>query len=564
MTEPVDAWAVIEAVFRQDAAPEPPRPAVAYLTPTAGTGYATAALEAEVQRVVDAPEGTRNHTLNRAAFSLGQLVAGGVLDEADVVSSLSHAARQAGLEGVEITRTIQSGMAGGAATPRGVPDKPDVDGWVASLRPAVPAEVQYDPQTGEVIEPQVQRTSWWPRDLGPILAGTAEPEPPPAFLARQDGHRLFYAGKINGLIGESESGKTWVALLAVQQALAVGEHVAYLDFEDTAPGVVARLRLLGCTDAHLSRLSYIGPDDAFDAPANRDLSEHLQQHRPSLVVLDGYNAAMTMLGLNLLDNMDIYRFALTILRPIKNTGAAVVTIDHVTKSKEGRGSFAIGGQAKRSDVDGCALSVEVVQPFGKGMRGKLKLTVSKDRPGEVRAVSASAKFAGHVHLDSSEDSVRMWIEEPDLRPMNERGPFRPTGLMEKASRYLESVEGGASGAAVEKELGGKREWVRDALDRLVEEGFARRSAGPRGAVIHHFVDAFRDDQGLSGPTSPDLARPRPDLAPGRGPNPERPRPSPPLSTGGEEARSGGRPPARSEGDDLAPDDDDPAEDWWKR
>ena len=37
--------------------------------------YASAALELEMERVSSAPKGTRNDALNRAAFSLGQLVA---------------------------------------------------------------------------------------------------------------------------------------------------------------------------------------------------------------------------------------------------------------------------------------------------------------------------------------------------------------------------------------------------------------------------------------------------------------------------------------------------------
>lgn len=43
------------------------------------SAYATAALRAEVERVVAAEPGTRNHTLNAAAYSLGQLVGAGVL-----------------------------------------------------------------------------------------------------------------------------------------------------------------------------------------------------------------------------------------------------------------------------------------------------------------------------------------------------------------------------------------------------------------------------------------------------------------------------------------------------
>ena len=63
--------------------PRPPRSPMSEATPMAGacSAYGQAALEREAARVASAVEGTRNHELNRAAFALGQLVAGGELDE---------------------------------------------------------------------------------------------------------------------------------------------------------------------------------------------------------------------------------------------------------------------------------------------------------------------------------------------------------------------------------------------------------------------------------------------------------------------------------------------------
>jgi hypothetical protein len=159
--------------------------------------------------------------------------------------------------------------------------------WLASQHTAT-----VDAPDGDIIE----RTSWWPRDLAGVMAGD-DPEPEPEFLQRLDEVALFYRGKVNGLIGESESGKTWVALLAVLQALRAGQRVLYLDFEDTAPGIIARLRSMGASDPDLSALRYISPDEDLAGDARRDLGEAITDHEPELVVLDGFNAAMTLLGL---------------------------------------------------------------------------------------------------------------------------------------------------------------------------------------------------------------------------------------------------------------------------
>jgi Bifunctional DNA primase/polymerase, N-terminal len=85
--------------------------------------YAQAALLREAARVRAAPPGTCNDTLNRAAFNLGQLVAGGLLDASDVRAALLAAALEAPSTGhVDRQRkaqaTITSGLRGGAAKPR--------------------------------------------------------------------------------------------------------------------------------------------------------------------------------------------------------------------------------------------------------------------------------------------------------------------------------------------------------------------------------------------------------------------------------------------------------------
>ena len=87
---------------------------------TKTSAYGRRALEAECGRLALAPEGRRNHTLNAAAFALGQLVAGSVLDVREVVDALLTAAGRCGLSDVEARRTIASGLRSGARSPRRV------------------------------------------------------------------------------------------------------------------------------------------------------------------------------------------------------------------------------------------------------------------------------------------------------------------------------------------------------------------------------------------------------------------------------------------------------------
>jgi hypothetical protein len=96
-----------------------PAPAVLAGTRTAGaSAYAAAALRNEVERVRMARVGTRNDTLNRAAFALGRLIGAGILDRDLAVGELTDAGKQAGLPPREIASTLSSGLSAGIARPR--------------------------------------------------------------------------------------------------------------------------------------------------------------------------------------------------------------------------------------------------------------------------------------------------------------------------------------------------------------------------------------------------------------------------------------------------------------
>lgn len=91
------------------------RPAVA---PSIQPAYAQAALQREAGRVISALEGCRNDALNRAAFSLGQLIGAGELGREDVESTLMRTAVASGLPQAEALRTIESGLSAGVSAPR--------------------------------------------------------------------------------------------------------------------------------------------------------------------------------------------------------------------------------------------------------------------------------------------------------------------------------------------------------------------------------------------------------------------------------------------------------------
>lgn len=202
--------------------------AVPRATPSGdGTAYGLAALDGELGRLAVAADGARNDTLNRAAFALGQLVAGGQLDEHRATSELATVAERIGLGGHEVDATIRSGMDSGSAHPR-APEPPTRAGAAPNAPPGV------DTTTGEITSPNLPDDLWTARPelahvriaahcrgrsadavLGAVLARVAALTPPSVRLPAPVGS----AGTLDvviGLIGRSGAGKSSSARTAAE------------------------------------------------------------------------------------------------------------------------------------------------------------------------------------------------------------------------------------------------------------------------------------------------------------------------------------------------------------
>ena len=98
--------------------PERPRPAHEPGRVRHASAWTSAAVDGELARLGTAKEGTRNDTLNRVAFRLGQLVGGGSLSEAEIERLLVDQALSIGLGEREAVGTVRSGLRAGEEVPR--------------------------------------------------------------------------------------------------------------------------------------------------------------------------------------------------------------------------------------------------------------------------------------------------------------------------------------------------------------------------------------------------------------------------------------------------------------
>lgn len=105
--------------------------------------YARSALERELDILARTAEGGRNEQLNKSAFNLGQLVSAGLLDEYEVGQKLESVAIAIGLSEREIKATLRSGLMGGKALPRQVPEAPKLRFKNGAGKPATFADAAH-------------------------------------------------------------------------------------------------------------------------------------------------------------------------------------------------------------------------------------------------------------------------------------------------------------------------------------------------------------------------------------------------------------------------------------
>lgn len=339
--------------------------------------------------------------------------------------------------------------------------------------------------------------SWTPVE-NPASFDDITPLPPPSILTRDDGKALLYPGAINGLHGESGEGKSWLAKLAAGREMAGGRHVLYVDHEDAYQQVTSDLVDLGFDYAQFREFwHYIAPEEplitkqlAFTAGGLEYLTA-LEHWRPSLVVLDGVTDGMNLHSLSPSENDDYATWRKVALSPAAKVGAAVLTVDHVTKNN-GKG-YAIGAQHKRAGMTGGSYEVKVVTPYSRGHDGMFKVICRKAKRGHWR----KGEVVAECHVTSHEDGSLTIDVRPAAAGTSDDGEtWAPTYLMDRVSEWMEAHPGEHTLTDVRGGVKGRAEWVDVAIETLVEHGYMTRRVQGRGKY-HAHLDRYHDGDDLA-------------------------------------------------------------------
>lgn len=238
----------------------------------------------------------------------------------------------------------------------------------------------------------------------------------PTLMRRDDGAHLFYRGKLNVLVGDPESAKTWVALAAVTLELRAGRKALYIDADHNGPdGIVPRLIIMGAPAEALrdrDRFRYIELDDP---DTYSKVIASADTWKPAVTVIDSHQAIAEMHGLSDNDGGDMRKFHRTLTLPFARNGGAAILIDHMAKNETSRAFGATGSTAKSAAINGAYYRVSTMDAWSPSTGGASKLEVVKDRPGGVRRNCAPAKgrdkpFAGtfRLHAPQPGNPVQAW------------------------------------------------------------------------------------------------------------------------------------------------------------
>lgn len=379
------------------------------------------------------------------------------------------------------------------------------DGWASALA-ADGDPGPSEPFTDEYSDFFELDESLQPVDLTSVLDGSSL-QPMPEQLTRDDGDSLLYAGYVNGIHGDSGTGKGWVICHLIVQNARRGRRTMLLDLEDTAESITARLLALGMVAYDiLNYLVYVRPQVQFGPAAVEHLCRLVQERNIQAVVIDSTGEAFGLEGLNEDKDVEVGPWLRRVTRPLADTGAVVVLVDHSTKSADNP-LHPSGSKRKRAAITGASYLVESVDAFVKGRGGRLRLTCAKDRHGNFRRGEQVADLV----MSAGDTKIRLDLYAPMIRDEREVGV--EIILAARAAVSAAKTEGRPlSRSALEglMKMKAKTDTKRGGIDLAVARGALQEMDGPRNARLYNWVEDMTDGGAGGGSSSPEPPEPAPD------------------------------------------------------
>jgi len=260
-----------------------------------------------------------------------------------------------------------------------------------------------------------------------------------------------------------------------------GGTVAIIDVENGAEEYARRLELILDDDENLASACSERPR-YYEYPmlslewSSSDWAETLADC--DVVIFDSSRQVLSTLGLAEDGNDDYSRFMARMVMPLSKAGQTTVILDNT-----GHDGDRPRGASAKSQLN--EVSYALSAPDGDlDPETERRLVWRRTRGRFASAVpkALAQRIGGGVHTPP----------EP-LEDHDERGSqdFRPTGYMERVSRYIEA-NGGCSQNAIVNNVEGKKKHLVQALDRLEDEGYIHRPDGSNNSKLHRSITPYRE------------------------------------------------------------------------
>ena len=356
--------------------------------------YGQKALFEEAGKVESAVEGTRNDTLVRAAFKVGQLVPHEIPE--DVARSvLISSAESCGLPRREAEKTTESGLSAGM---------------------------------DEARFPETQEATPAP---SAVSAGRLQLRPASDFAVEQArflwGNRLPI-GELTLLFGQEGIGKSYITTaiaaaitngtqLPDSQGQEVEGKVVMAVYEDSiSKTVLPRLRSLGANE-HLVHIIEMAEEEAFSPKDVPQLAEVLRSDPDiKLIVIDPVGSFVMDSEANSMS--DIRRALSRLIAAAHETETAVLLVHHDNKSEYSNVLSKSAGSKAFTQVPRSVLTVWKDRTTDETFIGHIKHNLSGQAPAIEFGFDGSGSFAWFgVRRDVSPDRA---YEEPERIPASKR------------------------------------------------------------------------------------------------------------------------------------------------
>lgn len=305
-----------------------------------GTDYGTKALEGEIGRLMLTQEGGRNNALNRAAFSMAQLSAGGELLESEALDKLRLAGERMGLPADEVEQTVTSGWEAGLQEPREAPGKSEefINPQGDTVLISTGTKDQFSLESGGHDEEH-----FW------LDWENADDTPPPFYL-----HPMVPKNAYVLVYGATEASKSMAFVALAAQGSHLGLKSSVYSLENPSHIDIDRVRRLGPHPVNFRISNQMM--DLNDPAQVHAMVDREKEFGTDWLIIDTYSHAFNSRTED--GNAKAIEFARRIRFLMSKVGCTVILVDHTGYADHGEPRDA---SAKRQQVD---VAIKMKRPDG--------------------------------------------------------------------------------------------------------------------------------------------------------------------------------------------------------